>query len=371
MAPSTPPGARASPLAAFLAAAALALAGLAFHLSPWGVRASHALLDAGFGVLRVLGPAAAPDDIVIVGLDDAAAVAPGVDPVGPALRKLPEVLARIARGGPRAIVLHAPLPRGSLDAAVPGLDDALATALAVAQAAAPLAIGITVDARGEVVPIFEPLLRGVDPRAFAFSLLPRDEDGVVRQAVLALPTQQGRWPTSAGWLCEVLGGRCEEGLIDYALGPAYRHMSSRRLLDIKSDEALARIFRGNLVFVAPVAGPADRVPQPLSLAGWEPPYPEPAAVLAHAQTARTLLHGKPIREVPLPVMLLVIAAAALVALVRAPVAPAAGALAGAGGIAVALLALGSGWYAPPAAALATVLVAVLASRVLGRSRRAA
>lgn len=371
MVPSPPPGARSSRLAAFLAAAGLALAGLALHLSPWGERASLALLDAGFGVLRVLGPAQAPDDIVIIGLDDAAAVAPEVDAAGPALRKLPEVLARIARGRPRAIVLHAPLPRGSLDEAVSGLDDALATALAVAQAAAPLAIGITVDARGVAVPIHEPLLRGVDPRAFAFSLLPRDEDGVVRRAVLALPTQQGKWPTSAGWVCEVLGGRCEEGLIDYALGPPYRHMSARRLVEIRSDEALARIFRGNLVFVAPVAWPADRVPQPLSLAGWEPPTPEPAAVLAHAQTVRTLLHGRPIRETPLPAMVLVIAAAALLALVRAPVAPAAGALALGGGVAAALLALGLGWYAPPAAALATVLAAVVASRLLGRPRQAA
>lgn len=362
--------ARTSSLAAFLVAAALALAGLGFHLSPWGARASLAMLDAGFGILRVLGPKESPDDILVVGLDDGAAVSPDVDPVGPALRKLPDTLARIARGRPRAIALLAPLPRGSLEAAAPGLDDALATALSMAQAAAPLAIGITVDARREVVPIHDGLLRGVDVRSLAFTLLPRDEDGVVRQVVLALPTQQGKWPTTAGWLCEVLDGRCEPGLIDYALGPAYRYLPVRRLLDIGDDAALARLFRARIVFVAPVMGPGDRVRQPLSLAGWEPPTSEPAAVLAHAQTVRTLLHGAPIREAPLPAMLLVIAAAALVALVAAPVAPAVGALAAGGGGALSLLALWHGWYAPAAAVLATLLAAVVASRLLGRPPRA-
>ena len=366
---SPPAGPPPSSLAAFLATAVLAIAGLALHLSPWGERASLALLDEGFGVLRAIGPGEAPDDIIIVGLDDASAVSPDVDPVGPALRKLPDVLVRIARGRPRAIALHAALPRTSLEAAAPGLDDALATALSVAQAAAPLVIGIVVDSRREVVPIHDPLLRGVDARSLAFTMLPRDEDGRVRQVVLALPTQQGKWPTSAGWLCEVLEGNCTTGLIDYALGPAYRYMPARRLLDIRDDQALARLFRGRIVFVAPMAGPDDRVPQPVSLAGWEAPTAEPAAVIAHAQTVRTLLHGHPVQEVPLPVMLLVIAAAALVALVAAPVAPAVGALAVAGALTSALFALRLGWYAPLAAPLATLMAAVLASFFRGRGSR--
>jgi hypothetical protein len=82
---------------------------------------------------------------------------------------------------------------------------------------------------------------------------------------------------------------------------------------------------------------------------------------------RTLLHGAPVREAPLPAMILAIAAAALLALVAAPVAPAAGALAAAGTAAAALFALWHGWYVPPAALLATILGALIASRVLGRA----
>lgn len=335
--------------------AALALAGLGFHLSPWGERASLLMLDSGFGILRAVGPRTAPDDILVVALDDGAEVSPGVDAVGPGLRRLPDVLSRIARGHPRATALLTPLPRASLDGALPGFDDALAAGLAVAQSAAPLVVGMAVDSRREVIPIHDRLLREVDARALAFTLLPRDEDGMVRQVVLALPTQQGRWPTVAGWLCEVLGGHCESGLIDYALGPAYRHIPARKLQEIRDDKALARLIGNRVVFIASVTGPDDRVPQPVSLAGWEPPVREPAAVLAHAQTLRTLLHGHPLREAPMPLLLVAIAVAALLCLIAAPIALPVVALAVAGACTAALLALWWGWYVPMAAPLATLL----------------
>lgn len=367
---TSPPGPHNSAFAASFVVAALALAGLAFHLSPWGARASHFLLDAGFGVLRAIGPRKAPDDIVVVALEGPDAVSTDVDPIGPGLRKLPDVLVRIARGHPRAVALHVPLPRASLDGTLTGFDDALAAALAVAQSAAPLMVGMTVGSAGEVVPIHERLLREVDARALAFTLLPRDEDGVVRQVVLALPTQQGRWPTAAGWLCEILGGRCETGLIDYALGPAYRHVPARKLLEIRDDKALERLFRDRVVFVASVAGSGERVPQPVAMAGWEPPAPAPPAVLAHAQTLRTLLHGRPLREVPLPVLVIAIGVAALHSLVATAVISATVALAAASAATAALVALWLGWYVPMAAPMATLLASLLAGWALRRRPRA-
>jgi CHASE2 domain-containing sensor protein len=366
----TPSVSSDSGFAATFTVAALALAGLAFHLSPWGERASLAMLDAGFGVLRAVGPKTAPDDILVVALDDAAAVSPDVDAVGPALRRLPDILVRVARGRPQAIALLAPLPRSSLDKALPGFDEALAAGLLVAQSAAPLLIGMAVDSRGDVIPIHDRLLRDVDARALAFTLLPRDADGMVRQVALSLPTQQGQWPTAAGWLCQMLSGRCESGLVDYALGPAYRYMPARRLLEIRDEKALARLFQGRVVFIAPVTGPADRVPQPVSLAGWEQPTREPPSVLAHAQALRTLLHGRPLREGPLPLQILAIGAAALLVLVAAPVASAATALAMAGACGIWLAALWNGWYLPLAAPVATLAAALPTGWLLHRRPRA-
>ena len=358
---------RATPLGAFLAAAALALAGLAFHLSPWAERASLAMLDTGSACCAPSPESRRPTTSWSWGWTTPARSRPKSIPSGPVLRKLPEVLVRVARGGPRAIVLHAPLPQGSLEEAVPGLDDALATALSVAQAAAPLAVGMTVGARREVVPIHEALLRGVDTRALVFTLLPRDEDGVVRRIVLALPTQQGRWPTTAGWICQVLDGRCDEGFVDYALGPAYRYIPARRLLDIRDDKALARLFKGRVVFVAPVAGPDDRVPQPVSLAGWEPPTartfvnPRPRPGRAHPSSrgagARGAASGHAARDRRRRPGLPRGRARWLRPSGRSrPWQPSP----------AALVALRLGWYAPLAAPLATLLAAIVASRLLGR-----
>jgi len=89
-------------------------------------------------------------------------------------------------------------------------------------------------------------------------------------------------------------------------------------------------------------------------------------MVAHAQAVRTLLHGEPVREAPLPAMLLAIAAAALVCLAAAPLAPAVGALTAMAALAGSLVALRLGWYTPLAAPLATLLAAILASRLLGR-----
>jgi CHASE2 domain-containing sensor protein len=97
------------------------------------------------------------------------------------------------------------------------------------------------------------------------------------------------------------------------------------------------------------------------MAGWEPPTPAPPAVLAHAQTLRTLLHGRPLRAAPSPLLAIAIGAAALLSLVAAPLALATMALAAAGAATAALAALWSGWYVPMAAPLATLLAALLSS----------
>jgi CHASE2 domain-containing sensor protein len=362
MAPTPPPpGNEATPLARSLAIALLAIAGLAFHLSPWSDRANLVLVDVAFGALRAIQPKPAPQDIVIVGLDSGPGE-PGREAIDATLRKLPDTLVRIARGRPRAVALEVQLPSASLENVLPGFDDAMATALAVTQAAAPLVVGMAVDSRRQLVPIHEPLLRGVDSRAFAFTLLPRDDDGVVRQVVLALPTRQGNWPTLSGWLCEVLSARCTEGMIDYALGPDYTMLPVKRLLDMRDDETLARVFKDRIVFVAPVGRPQDRVPLAAPLAGWESTSRDSPAVLGHAQTLRTLLHGRPLQEIPLPLAIVVIAAAALLARVPRTLTWPSLALAIAVALIGGLVALRVGHHVPLAAPLATLVVASLVGR---------
>src|SRR6185312_12186124 len=96
-----------------LLAAVLALAGLAFSFTPLAERLDAWLLDREWSVLRALAPRPAPDDIVIVGIDEAS-VAAIPQPLGVWNEPLGEVLVRIASGHPRAIALDVALPDRSL-----------------------------------------------------------------------------------------------------------------------------------------------------------------------------------------------------------------------------------------------------------------
>src|SRR5690348_9020663 len=94
---------------AALVAVVLALAGLAFSFTPLAERLEAWLLDREWSVLRAAAPRAAPDEIVIVGIDEAS-VAAIPQPLGVWNEPLGEVLVRIASARPRAIALDVALP---------------------------------------------------------------------------------------------------------------------------------------------------------------------------------------------------------------------------------------------------------------------
>src|SRR5207248_8002592 len=86
------------------AVVALALAGIAFSLTPVAERCDAALLDASWTLLRRFDPTPAADDIIIVGIDEAS-VAAIAEPAGLWHVPLARAVARIAAAGPRAIGL--------------------------------------------------------------------------------------------------------------------------------------------------------------------------------------------------------------------------------------------------------------------------
>src|SRR5690348_18488482 len=102
---------------------ATALAGFAFSFTPWCGRLDMALLDREWAVLRSIAPHPAPEDIVIVGIDEASVKAVP-QPLGAWNQPLGEVLVRIASARPQAIALRIPLPERSMDVLGPGLDRA-------------------------------------------------------------------------------------------------------------------------------------------------------------------------------------------------------------------------------------------------------
>ncbi|HEX6632543.1 MAG TPA: CHASE2 domain-containing protein [Usitatibacter sp.] len=351
-------------------ALALALAGFGFSFTPWAQRLDMALLDREWAVLRAVAPRAAPDDIVVVGIDEASVNAVP-QPLGAWNQPLGEVLVRIASGKPQAVALALPLPDRSLDVLAPGLDRALLVGLAAVGRNAPLVVALPIDAATHAArPMFPPYYALLGKERLGIDLWPRDVDGTTRRFSLRLPTQDGAFPTLAGRLCEVISGRCREGLVDFALGAPYRYVPFREVLEMRDAERVKRLFRDRIVLIGDVRRAGDRVPVPVNLAGWEPPAGDTPGVLLHAQALRTAMLGTGPEEAPRPAVVVLGALAALVLLLRrrhvALLAAGLGAVALAG---LSLLALHGGSFVPVAAALCTLGAGAALQAAYGGARR--
>ncbi|HEX3097213.1 MAG TPA: CHASE2 domain-containing protein [Usitatibacter sp.] len=341
----------------------LAIAGFAFSFTPLAARLDASILDREWAVLRAVAPRPAPDDIVIVGVDEAS-VRAVPEPVGAWNEPLGEVLVRIASGEPRAIALTVPLPDRSLDGLRPGLDRALLVGLAAARRNGPFVAALTIDARTRTArPIFPPYLAAAGEQGLGIDLWPRDADGVTRRYSLAIPTQDGGYPTLDGRLCALLSGKCNDGLIDFALGAPFRYIPFGEVLALRDAGRVRALFHDRIVLIGDAQRYADRIAVPFNLASWEPGGRDTPGIVAHAQALRTALLGAAPGEAARPFsMALVVAAALLLRVRRRGWLAAAAALGALALLAAAVFALRSGAFVPVAPALAT-LAAALAARI--------
>lgn len=352
----TDPAGRAS--LAMFAVAALAIAGFAFSLTPAATAIDNRLLDVEWRVLRAVAPAAAPDDIVIVGID-AATVAAIPAPQGLWHEQLGEALARIAAAHPRAIGFDYPLPERSYEAIHPGLDRALFLGLAAAAANGTFVASLEIDpATRSARRIHTPFLAVLSEPRLGIGLAARDDDGVTRRFSILIPTEDGGFPTLAGRLCRALSSRCNDGLINFALGPRFLKVSLANVLDAPDVESLVPIFRDRIVLVGNAQPYSDRLRVPVNLAGWEAASPDSPTVVVHAQTLRTAMLGAAPQEASRPLAVVLSLVACLPLLIRRRALALAAALVGVAGLsAAAVAALHAGLYVPIAAPLATLLVA--------------
>ncbi|HEX4330732.1 MAG TPA: CHASE2 domain-containing protein [Usitatibacter sp.] len=353
-----PAGGRAS--LAMFAVVALALAGFGFSITPAATALDNRLLDLDWRVLRATVPAPAPDDIVIVGIDRATIEA---IPAPPGLwhEQLGAALTRIAAARPRAIGFDYPLPERSYEAIHPGLDLALLRGIAAAVHNGIFVAALEIDPNTRSARrIHTPFLALLAETRLGIGLAARDDDGVTRRFSILIPTEDGGFPTLAGRLCRALSARCNDGLIDFALGPAFRKVSLRDVLAASNPESLAALFRDRIVLVGDTQAHADRLRVPLNLAGWESAARDSPAVVVHAQTLRTAMLGAAPQESsrPLAVLLTLLACLPL-AIGRRRLALAAALLGMAALWVAALAVLHAGLYVPIAAPLATLAVAAL------------
>lgn len=363
-------GTRSAPALRGFAVAAVALAGLAFTLTPLASRLDDALLDVQWSMLHRFDPRPAPPDIVIVGIDDRTAASIAAPP-GLWHESLGMALVRIASARPRAIGIDLPLPERSYDGVRAGLDRALLVGLAAAAQNGPLVASLSIDARTRVArPVHLPFLAVLGEEGLGLGLLARDGDGVVRRFSLAVPTEDGAFPTLAGRLCRALSKGCAEGLVNFALGEPFAYVPLQRVLELRDTDRLAQLFGGRVVLLGDVQAFVSRVAVPLNFAGWERGARDSPAVIVHAQALRTALLQKAPREAARPWTVVLVSLAALLVLMRDwRQALLTGGLAAGALVLAAVLALRGGVFVSMAAPLATVLLGVAALALHALLRR--
>lgn len=351
-----------------LGVAAIALAGFVASLLPIFERVDASLLDLEWRVLRRFDARPSPEDIVIVGIDEAT-VRSIPEPPGIWHATLGHALSKLASARPRAIGLVQPLPERSYDGVKPGLDRALFEGLAAAIEAGPFVAVLNIDARTRAArTIHMPYLALLGESRLGIDLAARDVDGVARRFSLSVPTEDGGFPTLEGRLCQAMKRSCSEGLIHYALGQPFSYVPLKNLVAMTDTALLERLFRDRIVLVGDAQAFTNRIEVPLNLALWESEAGHSPGVVVHAQTLRTALAGAAPRSAPRPLVVILLTLAALVFLGRDPRLAAVTALLLVAGIAVvALLSLRGGVFVPVAAVTFTLLLA-LSARAVGSYR---
>jgi len=220
--------------------------------------------------------------------------------------------------------------------------------------------------------IHEPYLALLGESRLGLGLIARDPDGRVRRYSLLVPTEDGGFPTVVGRLCRTLKAGCTEGLVHFALGKPFTYVPLKNLLDMQDETLARRLFRDRIVLFGDTQPFTGRVEAPVNLAAWETEGGDTPAIVLQAQILRTALLGAAPREAARPLVVLLVAVAALLVLIEdwrmAAIAALAALLFGA---AADVAALRSGVFVPPGAIVATLLAAVVLRAVAGRFRRPA
>jgi class 3 adenylate cyclase/CHASE2 domain-containing sensor protein len=300
--------------------------------------------------------------VVLVGVDEATERA-YPEPLALWHRHLGAVFQALAQAGPRAVGVDLNLPTRSFDATLPGGDAALLAGIVRLRRAAPLVLGITVDADGQARPLHKPFQTVAGAEGIGLVQWEVDPDGVVRRFTEHPHGRREAVPTLVGQLARALRLPVREGLLDYRFAPAVPYVPIQQVeawgRDGRLDE-LQRAFQDKVVLVGSVLPFVDRHFQVVDLNGWgEDNRRFAPGALLHAQALENLLGRGPIRTVPLPGVLLLDLGLLLLGLGLGGRARAGGcgALAAVGALGGAQVALqGAGWFLPPASPAMAVLI---------------
>ncbi|MEK9804076.1 MAG: CHASE2 domain-containing protein, partial [Curvibacter sp.] len=180
--------------------------------------ADHALYDLQSRALRELGPGRLPQDVVVIGLDEAAFESLP-EPYALWHRYLGELFSGLAEARPAVVGVAAPLPVRSYGFLLPGIDTPLIEGVRRLSARTTLVLGQPMGLEGRLRPM-APELREAAGGTLASLVLCEDADGVVRRVNQRRCIDEDRNPALADQMARALGRETSAyGLIDYTVGP--------------------------------------------------------------------------------------------------------------------------------------------------------
>lgn len=252
--------------------------------------------------LRVWAPVRLPQDVVVIGLDEAAYEALP-EPQALWHRQLGALLAALAPARPAVVGVAAALPVRSYDFLVPGIDAALLGGVRELAAACPLVLGLAMGVPGRLRPLAPELREAVGERNLASLAVCEDADGVVRRVNQRHCIDEDRHPALAERMAQALGREAStSGLIDYTAGGPIDYLpllTALQWLQQGQAQRLQALVVGRVVVVASLLPHEARHRLPVALAAWDGQERASPQALVHVQALRSMLGRGLIEPLPL------------------------------------------------------------------------
>jgi class 3 adenylate cyclase/CHASE2 domain-containing sensor protein len=263
--------------------------------------ADQAFYDAQIGWLRAGSPTPLAQDVVVIGIDEAAFVAIP-EPTALWHTHLGRLFAGLAAAEPSIVGLALPLPVRSYDFLVKDIDAALISGIYRLKATAPLVVGQPRGIGGRLRPLAPELLAAIGEKDLASLAICEDTDGVVRRINQRRCQSEDKRDPLALAMAKRLGREgSPSGMIDYSVGGSIEYTPFLTVLGWilrGEEEPLKKLVKGRAVVVASLLPTEARHRLPVPLAGWDPgSRTEPGAVV-HIQALRSLLARGLIERAP-------------------------------------------------------------------------
>ncbi len=290
-------------------------------IAAWGLMstrtlrfADQSLYDAQARWLRANAPTPLAQDVVVIGIDEAAYESIP-EPTELWHMHLGALLAGLSSAQPAVVGLALPLPLRSYDFLVKDIDSALLSGIYRLRGAAPLVVGQPPGIGGRLRPVSPELLAAIGEGAVASLAICEDSDGTVRRINQTRCRSEDKQEPLALAMARKLGRQgSPTGMIDYSVGSAIEYTPVGTVLDWvrKGDEAKLRaLVQGRAVVVANLLPTETRHRLPVPLAAWEPASRTEPGAVAHIQALRSLLGRGLIERVPESLSLFLAGLAAL------------------------------------------------------------